>query len=236
MGTDITFMVEEKSADGTWKLTSPLEKNLDYDPEDPDLKDEIEENMTELPDELNICVTNKVSLRLMCRDDSKEFYRMVDRNRSDLRIWLTWVDEVTSEEDIKSRYDKCSTSKSEGKSLRFFVLHKGSIIGMLAAKRIDWESSLAELSYSLDPNFRGCGIMTKACRKLIGYLESSLEIRNFEIHTAIGNQASERVAEKLGFKFNKIQEKAERLHSKWIDHKIYVIDNRVATKISNGNT
>ena len=42
MGTDITFMVEEKSADGTWKLTNPLEKNLDYNPEDPDLKDEPE--------------------------------------------------------------------------------------------------------------------------------------------------------------------------------------------------
>ena len=42
MGTDITFMVEEKSTDGTWKLTSPLEKNLDYDPEDPDLKNEPE--------------------------------------------------------------------------------------------------------------------------------------------------------------------------------------------------
>ena len=124
------------------------------------MNNHIKELMTKLPSELNICVTNNVNIRLMHRTDSKEFYRMVDRNRSDLRIWLAWVDDVTSEEDIESRYDKCSTSKSGGRSLRFFVLYKGFIIGMLAAKKIDWESSLAELSYSLDPNFRGDGIIT----------------------------------------------------------------------------
>ena len=184
-------------------------------------EDCIQEQITELPDDLNIFVTSEVSIRLMRRNDSKEFYRMVDHHRSDLRKWLSWVDDVTSEEDIAWRYDKCSISKSEGKSLRFFVLHKESIIGMLAAKRIDWESRLAELSYSLDPNFRGCGIITKACRELIAYFESSLDIGNFEIRTAIGNRASERIAEKLGFEFIKIQKKAERLHGKWIDHKIY---------------
>ena len=119
------------------------------------------------------------------------------------------------------RYDRGLQSKSEGKSLRFFVLHREQIIGMLAAKRIDWGLHLAELSYSLDPSFRGRGIITQACRKLISYFESSLGMTHFEIRTAIGNQASERVAENLGFDFIKIQERSEKLHGEWVDHKIY---------------
>ncbi|EDY82163.1 acetyltransferase, GNAT family [Verrucomicrobiia bacterium DG1235] len=146
---------------------------------------------------------------------------MIDDHRSDLRTWLSWVDDVTSEEDIAWRYEQCSISKSEGKSLRFFVLHNESIIGMLAAKRIDWGASLAELSYNLDPSFRGRGVITKACKELISYFESSLGIENFEIHTAIGNRASERVAERLGFEFIRIDEKVEQLHGEWIHHKIY---------------
>jgi len=172
---------------------------------------------------LTIPITSEVSIRLIRRNDSKEFYRMIDYHRADLRKWLSWVDGVTCEEDITRRYDQCSTSKSEGRSLRFFVLHKGSIIGMLAAKRIE----LAELSYSLDPNFRGCGIITKACRELMSYFESSFGIVHFEIRTAIGNQASERIAENLGFALIKIQERTEKLHGDWVDHKIYA--NKPAT-------
>ena len=170
---------------------------------------------------MTIRVTSEVSIRLMRRDDSKEFYRMIDCYRFDLRRWLSWVDDVKCEEDITRRYDQSSRSKSEGRSLRFFVLHKESIIGMLAAKRIDWEPRLAELSYSLDPTFRGCGIITNACRELMSYFESAYGIVNFEIRTAIGNLASERIAENLGFDLIKIQERAENLYGDWVDHKIY---------------
>lgn len=177
--------------------------------------------LTELPDELTIPVSGEVSIRLMRRDDSKEFFKMVDAHRPDLRKWLSWVDDVTCEEDIAQRYDKSLISMSEGRSLRFFVLHKESIIGMLAAKRIDWETRLVELSYSLSPSFRGCGIITKACRELMSYFESSFGIGNFEIRTAVGNRASERIAENLGFGLIGIQERAENLHGDWVDHKIY---------------
>ena len=55
----------------------------------------------------------------------------------------------------------------------------------------------------------------------MSYFESSFGIVNFEIRTAIGNQASERIAEDLGFDLIKIQEKGEKLHGDWVDHKIY---------------
>lgn len=179
------------------------------------------DQITELPDELTICVTGEVRIRLMRRDDSKEFFRMIDFHRSDLRQWLSWVDDVTSEEDIAQRYDLSAASQSEGRSLRFFVLHGEEIVGMLAAKRFDWERKLAELSYSLDPSFRGRGIITQSCAKLISYCERSLGIRNFEIRIAVGNRASERIATNLGFHFIGIQERAENLHGEWVAQKIY---------------
>lgn len=183
---------------------------------------DIHYKITDLPDDLVIPITSGVCIRLVRRDDSKDFFRLVDSHRSDLREWLPWVDDVTCSEDIAKRNEYSLMSMSEGKSLRFFVLQRGIIIGMLAAKRIDWGLNLAELSYCLDPDFRGRGIITQACRKLISYFENSLGIVNFEIRTVIGNRASERIAENLGFNFIRIQERAEKLHGDWVDQKIYM--------------
>ena len=177
--------------------------------------------LPDLPDELTVAVSDDVSIRLMRHNDSAEFFLMIDRTRSDLRQWLSWVDDVTCVEDIYKRYDQCLKSKSEGRSLRFFILHQESIIGMLAAKRIDWEAKLAELSYSLAPNYRGGGIATQSCNALINYLSDELGIDFYEIRTAVGNRPSERVAEKLGLRFVAIRERAEKLKGHWIDHKIY---------------
>ena len=179
------------------------------------------DKIKKLPDQLVIPITSEVCIRLMARNDSRGFFEMIENHRSDLRQWLSWVDEVTCVEDVEKRNEQSLINKSEGKSLRFFVVHQKTIIGMMAAKRIDWELNLVELSYSLAPNFRGRGIITQACRELISYFETSFGIRNFEIRTAVGNHASDRIAEKLGFDFIEMQEKAEKLHGDWVDHKIY---------------
>ncbi|MEM9158401.1 MAG: GNAT family N-acetyltransferase [Verrucomicrobiota bacterium] len=172
--------------------------------------------------DLSLQVSPGLCIRLMQSEDLRGFFSMIDQNREDLRKWLSWVDQVTSIEDISKRYDQVQKSQAEGKSLRFLIHFEGKIIGMLAAKRIDWESLLAELSYCLDPYYRGRGFVTRSCPALISYITDSFGITSFEIRTAIGNHPSARVPQRLGFKPTSILENAEQLvDGNWVDHQIY---------------
>lgn len=182
---------------------------------------ETSERRRRLPSNLRIDVSKELSIRLLEMNDSQEFYDIVRENRENLREWLSWVDTIKSKEDIDQRGEACIRSNTEGRSLRFFITFNEAIVGMLAAKRIDWEQNLAELSYSLIPRFRGRKLASSSCRALMDFLSHDLGIRVFEIRIATGNSNSVRVADSLGFKIDRIEEKGELLHGQWIKHAIY---------------
>jgi RimJ/RimL family protein N-acetyltransferase len=59
---------------------------------------------------------------------------------------------------------------------------------------------VAELGYGLRPGFRGRGLTTRAVRLVADWAFSEAGIARLEIGTAVGNVASQRVAERAGFR------------------------------------
>lgn len=59
---------------------------------------------------------------------------------------------------------------------------------------------MAELGYSLNPNYWGKGIMVEASQAVLDYAFNVLRIRRLEVGTFVTNHQSIRVCEKLGFK------------------------------------
>ncbi len=59
-------------------------------------------------------------------------------------------------------------------------------------------------------HFRGQGIITQSCRKFMSYLHHSFGLEHFEIHAAVGNDSSERVAERLEFQLSRINKKRRK--------------------------
>ena len=57
----------------------------------------------------------------------------------------------------------------------------------------------AELGYSINPAFWGCGFATEAAREVISYAFEFLELKRIEVGTFVDNYQSQRVCEKLGF-------------------------------------
>jgi RimJ/RimL family protein N-acetyltransferase len=74
----------------------------------------------------------------------------------------------------------------------------GRLLGMVGLHARD--ASMREIGFWAAPWARGRGVMTDAARLVIGFGFGELDLERIEWQAVVGNDASRRVAEKLGFR------------------------------------
>ncbi|PNY80999.1 GNAT family N-acetyltransferase [Deinococcus koreensis] len=72
-------------------------------------------------------------------------------------------------------------------------------IGQIGTHAPPDDTGAVEIGYGLSPSARGRGYATEAVGALVQHLHGQERIRTVTAQTALGNRASERVLEKLGF-------------------------------------
>jgi RimJ/RimL family protein N-acetyltransferase len=74
------------------------------------------------------------------------------------------------------------------------------LLGSISLMRPDWEHRRAEVGYWLSRDARGEGHATRAVRLICRWGLSTLGLERIELLAAPGNRASQRVAERAGFR------------------------------------
>ncbi len=87
-------------------------------------------------------------------------------------------------------YDWAVILKSENK-----------MIGTCGFTRIDTDNNVGEVGYVINPIYRGLGLAAEAVKKVIDFGFENLELHRIEAKFIVGNEASLRVMEKSGMKF-----------------------------------
>jgi RimJ/RimL family protein N-acetyltransferase len=96
---------------------------------------------------------------------------------------------------------------------RFDMLHTGScapfaivdaldrdrVLGSISLLRIAWEDRRGEVGYWLARDARGQGHTTRGVRLICEWGFRTLGLERIDLHAAVGNGASQRVAERAGF-------------------------------------
>jgi RimJ/RimL family protein N-acetyltransferase len=77
----------------------------------------------------------------------------------------------------------------------------GEFLGLALAGRIDREARTAELGYVVVPAARGRGVATAALRHLTDWAFEELDALRLELLIGVTNEASKRVAERSGYRF-----------------------------------
>jgi RimJ/RimL family protein N-acetyltransferase len=75
----------------------------------------------------------------------------------------------------------------------------GELLGSIALAHFTWEDQRAEVGYWLGGRARGQGHATRAVRLICRWGFSTLGLERIELQAAVGNPASQRVAERAGF-------------------------------------
>jgi len=149
--------------------------------------------------------------------------RQLDRELMDNRRWLrTW--EATNPRgpmnfDVRASIRSLVANARAGLGLPFVIEYDGEIAGQLNVSSIAWGSvSSATIGYWVAERFAGKSITPTAVALATDYCFSQLGLHRMEICIRPENDASLRVVEKLGFRYEGLRRRFIHINGDWRDH------------------
>lgn len=113
-----------------------------------------------------------------------------------------------------------------GIDYRFLITEKESkkVIGQISITNIiRGVAQSAFVGYWIGFEYQNKGYITEAANAIFTFAFETLKLHRLSLWIATENEASLRVAEKLGLRYEGIAERALHLGGKWLDTKIYAI-------------
>lgn len=175
-----------------------------------------------------------IGLRPISLRDAQDWRNVRIRNRE----WLTPWDATSplGAVDLPPTFGAMVRSlKSEakaGRTLPWVITYNGRFVGQLTIGGIALGSlRSAHAGYWVDQSFAGRGIVPTALALAIDYCFSTLRLHRMEINIRPENEASRRVVEKLGLRYEGLRERYLHIDGDWRDHLSYSV---VTEEVPNG--
>jgi RimJ/RimL family protein N-acetyltransferase len=113
--------------------------------------------------------------------------------------------------------------RARGERFVWIVEADGTPCGWITLVVTNWEHGLSEIGYALSSAFQGLGVMSAALAHLLPELFLRTAIERIEARCAVGNEASRRVLEKLGFVREGRLREYFKLRGERVDHLLYAL-------------
>ncbi|WP_114784082.1 GNAT family N-acetyltransferase [Botryobacter ruber] len=159
-------------------------------------------------------------LRDITLDDAPAIYHIIENTREYLRKWLPFIgysDSVTDAEEFIISV----TGKRPTQDMVFTMVFNNEIVGIVGYKNINALNHKLEIAYWLHDDFRGKGITSRACSKLVEYAFTKLRMNRVQIKVAVDNEASKRIPLKLGFTREGVEREGECFGDAYADMEVY---------------
>lgn len=120
---------------------------------------------------------------------------------------------------VRSVYDHWQTNIAEDREVRFFILQKTQIIGVIGISNIvRGAMQAAHVGYNMSEHFQGQGYMTEALTEVVEFAFNALNLHRLMANYRPNNLASERVLQKLGFVREGYAKDYLQVNGQWADH------------------
>lgn len=166
----------------------------------------------------NITVDNDLQLKKIELSDAKSIFDTIISQRTYLRKWLPFVD-YTRDIDDTIQFIRAVYRDDE----KVYVLnYQNNFAGLIGFRGTDYSNKKIEIGYWLSEPFQKKGIVTNAVKALVQFAFTELKMNRVEINCAVGNEASKRIPQRLGFILEGIERDGELLSDgKFVDLEHY---------------
>lgn len=154
------------------------------------------------------------------RSHAEEHLALVERDRAALEQWLGWAVMATPGDarDFLARGERREAEDGlPWVGLWLDELLVGGVLWFPLEKPV----MATSVGYWLDSAVGGRGLMTRALRPLLDHVLDDLGLRRVGLEAAVGNTASRRVAERLGFALEGVKRSAWMVGDRVDDHAVY---------------
>jgi ribosomal-protein-serine acetyltransferase len=166
-------------------------------------------------------VNEQTELRLVDRQQTEELFHLLDSNRSYLRVWHPWVDLMRSTAEVEKLVAAWQQQYANNRGFCASIWYQGQLCGAINHLNVDWLNRTTTLSYWLDAQLQGKGIMTNSCRAFVAHAFNAWKLNRITIECAPENTRSRAIAERLGFTLEGTVRQCEWLHDHYVDHAVY---------------
>ena len=131
-------------------------------------------------------------------EDANPVYEAKEESKDDIRPWMPRRHAEYSIEESKSYLATSVAGFERGEIYDFAVLKDGRFVGACGLNQVNVIEGVANMGYWLRSSETGNSIMPLAAKQVIAWAFENTELNRIEIVASIGNDGSQRVAEKIG--------------------------------------
>ncbi len=141
-----------------------------------------------------------IKLRPFGEADIDIVYQAICASVKELSVWMSWCHEGYEKQEIATFFESREEAwKNETEySFAIYDVETNEFLGSLGINYIKREYQVANLGYWIKTSQTGRGVASRATRLGARFALEQLKLQRIEIIAAVGNRASQRVAEKAG--------------------------------------
>jgi ribosomal-protein-serine acetyltransferase len=143
--------------------------------------------------------TERLTLAPMSKSLAKGTWAAAESSLAELRPWMAWAAK-TSLEETESFAVNAEAQWGAGTLFHFAIVGNEEVIGAVGLEvRGEELDRLGVLGYWVRSDRCGQGFATEAAASVVDFAFREIGLHRLELRAAVGNRASQRVGEKLGF-------------------------------------
>ena len=147
----------------------------------------------------NEFVVQEIAIRRYRAEDAGALYEAARESVDEVFPWLPWCHPEFSEKEAREWAASRDTLFDEGSEYHFVIVDGSDrYLGGCGLNQINRIHRLANLGYWVRTSAAGRGVATAAVGELARFAFSETDLVRLEIVCGVGNDASQRVAEKAG--------------------------------------
>jgi len=170
--------------------------------------------------------TERLELRPFRRRDLEGVWEAVHASWPELAMWLPWAHAGYSRAEALRFIRDSATAWAEGRAFDFAIrdrLDPDQHLGNISVWPTSRRERSGEIGYWIRSASVGKGVATEAAARVARVGFDELDLHRITLRIAVGNRASERVAEKLGFVHEGLLRQEVLVHGIWLDHTLWAL-------------
>ena len=170
--------------------------------------------------------TPRLTLRPFRRRDVEPLITAVHESLPELQRWLPWAHSRYGRSDALRFVRDSSAAWAEGRAFDLAIRRLESPdqhVGNISVWPTSQRERVGEVGYWVHTAEAGAGVATEAAARVLQTAFEELGLHRVTLRIAVGNDASERIAEKLGFAQEGLLRKEVLVNGAWLDHTLWAM-------------
>jgi len=176
-------------------------------------------------------VSGEVTVRPLQLRDWRDLESILMSERAWLEPWEATVPGGSRLLDVKGMVRSLLRQHRDGSAVAAVIVVDSKIVGQVNAANILYGSvSSGSIGYWISKKYAGRSITPTAVALLSDYMFNQMRLHRVEIAIRPENEASLRIVEKLGFRFEGVKQRYIHINGDWRDHKMFALTRDEAKK------